>query len=92
MLSHLLRAVFRRPDAHVDRMVAAALDDTDDLTAVMDATAEPAYVEPTPLAVLPEPDPTPLATAAADFLRSSLAALDAMDTVEDFLWLTGEDA
>lgn len=38
------------------------------------------------------PEPTPLADAALDFLRTSLAALDAMDTVEDFLWLTGEDA
>ena len=71
---------------------AACRPPADDLTAVMDATAEPAYVEPTPLAVLPEPDPTPLATAALDFLRSSLADLDAMEDVGDFLWLCGEDA
>ena len=39
MIAHLLRALFRAADARVDRMVAAALDDT---TAVKDATAEPA--------------------------------------------------
>ena len=38
MIAHLLRALFRAADARIDRMVAAALDDT---TAVMDATAGP---------------------------------------------------
>ena len=66
---------------------AACRPPADDLTAVMDATAEPAYVEPTPLA-----EETPLFHAAADFLRSSLADLDAMEDVGDFLWLCGEDA
>ena len=82
MIVHLLRALFRRIDARLDRMVADALDD--DLCAVMDATAEPEVAQM-------HRQPTPLADGAMEFLRSSMAALDAMDTVEDFLWLAGEE-
>ena len=83
MIAHLLRALFRAIDSRIDRMVTEALDD--DLTAAMDATAEPEVAQM-------ERESTPLADAALDFLRTSLAALDAMETVDDFVWLCGGDA
>lgn len=39
-----------------------------------------------------EPTDTPLADAAMAFLRRSLSELDGMETVADFVYLTGGDA
>ena len=84
MIAHILRAIFRRIDARVDRMVAAAL--TDDTTALAEAAGVLRQVDPVSaadlLAALQAPLPADLfdldaTTPEHDALAATFARIDA---------------
>ena len=74
MISHLLRAIFRRIDAKVDRMAAAALDT--DTTAVAEAAGVLRAADEDPLHLAIRAKFAQIDEAVADFARELDAIAD----------------
>jgi len=100
---HTLAHPCRANDAAIERHVAAALSSSSEGVGTGAGEGAPRQDTGSAWVTRSEDCPeapaqahslgdTPLADAALDFLRTSLAALDAMETVDDFVWLTGGDA